>query len=56
MNGQWIKKLWLDESGVVTVEYALLIVLVVVVSIGAWREMQTSLTQAVRATETAWAR
>ena len=39
-----VRELWKDEWGVASVEYALLLVLVVVGSIGAWSALSDSLT------------
>ncbi len=36
-----IKRLWKDEEGLTTVEYALLLVLIVVVAVTAWQTLGT---------------
>lgn len=36
---QTIKKLWQDEEGLSTVEYALLLVLIVIVGVTAWQSL-----------------
>ena len=38
----YFNNLWLDEAGVTTVEYALLLALVAVISIGAWKALGTA--------------
>ena len=42
-----IKKLWRDEEGLSTVEYALLLVLIVIVGITAWQTLGTNVTTRV---------
>ena len=42
-----LENLWLDESGVATVEYALLMVLVVVAGIAAWDKLSDTIGNAV---------
>jgi Flp pilus assembly pilin Flp len=42
-----IKGLWKDEDGLTSVEYALLLVLVVVVAITAWRTLGSNVTSKV---------
>ena len=37
-----LKRLWKDEDGLTTVEYALLLVLIVVVAVTAWQTLGTS--------------
>lgn len=37
-----LKRMWRDEEGLTTVEYALLLVLVVVVAITAWQTLGTT--------------
>ena len=39
--------LWLDETGVTTVEYALLLALVAIVSISAWTALGTAVRDAL---------
>jgi len=38
---QCLKQLWKDEEGLTTVEYALLLVLIVVVAVTAWQTLGT---------------
>jgi Flp pilus assembly pilin Flp len=42
-----LKKLWNDEDGLTTVEYALLLVLIVVVAVTAWTTLGNNVTKAV---------
>ena len=49
-----LHRLWTDEDGVTTVEYALLLALVVVASIGAWGQFRVTLVRAINVTATAW--
>ena len=37
-----LKRLWRDEDGLTTVEYALLLVLIVVVAVTAWQTLGTT--------------
>lgn len=37
-----LKRLWHDEEGLTTVEYALLLVLIVVVAVTAWQTLGTN--------------
>ena len=43
----YLKRLWHEEEGLTTVEYALLLVLVVVVAITAWQTLGTNVTTKV---------
>jgi Flp pilus assembly pilin Flp len=42
-----LKKLWKDEDGLTTVEYALLLVLIVVVAVTAWTTLGSNVTRKV---------
>lgn len=42
-----LHRLWLDEAGLTTVEYALLLALVAVAAVGAWRILGTSVNTTV---------
>ena len=42
-----VKRLWRDEEGLSTVEYALLLVLIVIVGITAWQTLGTSVSTKV---------
>lgn len=42
-----LHRLWRDEAGLTTVEYALLLALVAVAAIGAWRVLGTSVSTTV---------
>ena len=42
-----LKSLWQDEEGLTTVEYALLLVLIVIVAIAAWRILGRKVNNAV---------
>ena len=42
-----LKALWRDEEGLTSVEYALLLVLVVIVAITAWQTLGTNVTSKV---------
>ena len=49
MEEKKMRELWRDESGVTTVEYALLLVLVALVALGAWQSLGTGVTAAATA-------
>ncbi len=42
-----LKQLWADESGLTTVEYALLLVLIVAAAVTAWTQLGTQVTTEV---------
>jgi Flp pilus assembly pilin Flp len=42
-----LKHLWNDEDGLTTVEYALLLVLIIVVAVTAWTTLGTNVTKKV---------
>jgi Flp pilus assembly pilin Flp len=42
-----LKRLWSDEDGLTTVEYALLLVLIVVVAVTAWTTLGSNVNKAV---------
>ncbi len=42
-----LRKLWTDEDGLVTVEYALLLSLLVVGTVAAWSQLAASVRQAI---------
>ena len=42
-----LKRLWTDEDGLTTVEYALLLVLIVIVGITAWQSLGGSVSDKV---------
>ncbi len=44
-----MRELWNDESGVTTVEYALLLMLVALVALGAWSALGTNVGRAAQA-------
>jgi len=44
-----VSRLWRDELGTSTVEYALLLAVIVMASAGAWTGMRTALTHALTA-------
>ena len=48
-----MRELWRDESGVTTVEYALLLVLVALVALGAWQSLGTGVNAGVNAASAA---
>ena len=48
-----LKNLWRDEEGLTSVEYALLLVLVVIVAITAWQTLGTNVTSKVGEVNTA---
>ena len=56
---EMVKALWKDEDGLTTVEYALLLALLVVAAIGVWTifgaRVQTSVTDSTAAFDTAGA-
>jgi Flp pilus assembly pilin Flp len=54
MDGAF-RQLWRDEGGTTTVEYALLIVVVVISSMGAWSALQGKVLAAIDAAEGALA-
>ena len=39
---EYLRRLWRDEEGLTTVEYALLLVLIVVVAVTAWQTLGTT--------------
>ena len=43
-----LSKLWKDEDGLTTVEYALLLVLIVIVAIAAWKLLGRKVNNAVQ--------
>ena len=49
-----IKTLWTDEEGLTTVEYALLLALLVVAAIGVWSTFGTKVQSAVTSSTTAF--
>ena len=49
-----IKALWTDEDGLTTVEYALLLALLVVAAIGTWATLGSRISASVTATDAAF--
>ena len=49
-----IKTLWTDEEGLTTVEYALLLALLVVAAVGVWSAFGTKLQSAVSSSSSAF--